>query len=199
MWPRCGHRRRCLRRVRSCAGWPGVRSFARRCWSRCRCGRHPGSARTLCAGAYLFQGRAPSVRFECEAIAPLAPGVTSFLHDSLAELAGWTFGHLIRRKVLKDVIEGDRRLITAGPSRFSKPRPSEVQGRRSGLSSMMTTCACLQRWKKQSTPWASESLERMFGSCTRCRKPRPKQHDKHTPAPEADRPLFTYYSIRRPQ
>lgn len=37
------------------------------------------------------------------------------MHYSLAELAGWTFGHLIRRKVLKDVIEGDRRIITAGP------------------------------------------------------------------------------------
>ncbi|MEO9299315.1 hypothetical protein [Devosia alba] len=64
---------------------------------------------------YLFQSRAPSVRFECEAHAPLKLGVTSFLHYSLADLAGWTFGHLIRRTVLKDVIDGDRRIITAGP------------------------------------------------------------------------------------
>lgn len=64
---------------------------------------------------YLFQGRAPSVRFECEANAPLKLGVTSFLHYSLAELAGWTFGHLIRRTVLQDKIDGDRRTITAGP------------------------------------------------------------------------------------
>lgn len=30
--------------------WAG--SFAQRCWSRCRCGRRPGSARTRCAGAW---------------------------------------------------------------------------------------------------------------------------------------------------
>lgn len=64
---------------------------------------------------YLFQGRAPSVRFECEAEATLQPGITSFVHYSLADLAGWTFGHLIRRTVLSDVIQGDRRIITAGP------------------------------------------------------------------------------------
>ena len=64
---------------------------------------------------YLFQGCAPSVRFQCDAKASLEPGVTSFLHYSLAELSGWTFGHLIRRTVLQDVIDGDTRIITAGP------------------------------------------------------------------------------------
>jgi hypothetical protein len=64
---------------------------------------------------YLFQGRAPSVRFECEASTPLELGVTSFLHYSLAELAEWTFGNLIRRTVLQDKIDGDIRTITAGP------------------------------------------------------------------------------------
>lgn len=64
---------------------------------------------------YLFQGCAPSVRFECDATVPLEPGVTSFLHYSLAELAGWTIGHLIRRTVLRDIIDGDKRIITVGP------------------------------------------------------------------------------------
>src|SRR5690606_7210147 len=64
---------------------------------------------------YLFQGRAPSVRFECDATMPLGAGVTSFLHYSLAELAGWTVGHLIRRTVLQDVIDGHKRIITGGP------------------------------------------------------------------------------------
>lgn len=64
---------------------------------------------------YLFQGRAPFVRLECEANSPLELGVTSLVYYSLAELAGWTFGHLIRRTVLRDVIEGKRRVITAGP------------------------------------------------------------------------------------
>lgn len=64
---------------------------------------------------YLFQGCAPSVRFQCDAAMPVEPGVTSFLHYSLAELAGWTFGHLIRRTVLQDVVDGDKRIITAGP------------------------------------------------------------------------------------
>ncbi|MDQ0304340.1 hypothetical protein J2S75_003384 [Ancylobacter polymorphus] len=64
---------------------------------------------------YLSEGCAPLVRFQCDATTPLAPGVTSFLHYSLSELAGWTFGHLIRRTVLQDVIDGGKRIITAGP------------------------------------------------------------------------------------
>lgn len=64
---------------------------------------------------YLTQGCAPAVRLQCDADMPLEPGVTSFLHYSLAELAGWTLGHLVRRRVLQDVIDGDKRVITAGP------------------------------------------------------------------------------------
>jgi len=64
---------------------------------------------------YLFQGCGPSVRFQCDATMPLEPGVTSFLHYSLAELAGWTFGHLIRRVVLHEIAHhfgiSDERLV----------------------------------------------------------------------------------------
>lgn len=65
---------------------------------------------------YLFQGVAPSLRFECDAEAPLEHRVTSLVYYSVAKLTEWTFGHIVRRKVLQDTVKDDRRRITAGPS-----------------------------------------------------------------------------------
>jgi hypothetical protein len=63
---------------------------------------------------YLFQGVAPSLRFECDAEAPLELGVTSLVYYSVAKLTEWTFGHTVRRQVLQDTVKDNRRRITAG-------------------------------------------------------------------------------------
>lgn len=63
---------------------------------------------------YLFQGTAPLLRFEFEATEPLEPGVTSLLYYSIADLGDWTFAHVVKRQVLSDAVEDDRRSITAG-------------------------------------------------------------------------------------
>lgn len=67
---------------------------------------------------YLFQGNAASLRMTCESDIPLKPGVTSFVYYSVADLAGWTFGHLVQRTVREDRIHGDRRILTADTVRI---------------------------------------------------------------------------------
>lgn len=60
---------------------------------------------------FFSVGAAPSLRYEFDAESDVEPDVTSMLYYQVADLNDWTFGHIVRRRIRSDQVEGTKRHI----------------------------------------------------------------------------------------